>query len=269
MNEKLQYATMLEMPFSTANVTVMPTKKKKRKTKTVNPEAVKEQLIEKVNSEELEQNTVQDIKEERSLVDDLQTEEYEMQTQSEINTASVKRLEKPSRAKKFKISVIAVQFVVIGALIATILLTNAINPNSGINAFFKGAFSSTPSEVVDERLHQEFAPVIALNESDYVMENGVITLSKAGSIYSPCDGVITSVLATENGKYSVEIEYSKNFKSLLTGLDFVYGVEGGTVYSNIPVGYMSATGATMCFTGADGSVISGYQIVDNSVVWAV
>ena len=33
MNEKLQYATMLEIPVSTCNVTFQPTKKKRAKTK--------------------------------------------------------------------------------------------------------------------------------------------------------------------------------------------------------------------------------------------
>ena len=53
MNEKLQYATMLEIPVNTCNVTFQPTKKRKtRRKKDVNPEAVKQQLMNKINAEE-------------------------------------------------------------------------------------------------------------------------------------------------------------------------------------------------------------------------
>ncbi len=265
MNEKIQYAAMLEMPFSTANVTVMPPKKKRKRAKTFNAEAVKQELIQKVNRQESE---------------NLQAEKEVSTTPAVSEDASEKASEKPVPAvsvqtnrkskKRFKISVIGVQIALIGALMATIILTSTINPNSGINTFFKSVFSSEQTDsVVDERLHSEFAPVITYDEGDYVLQDGVMTLNGKGSIYSPCDGVISSVALDGNGKYTVEIEHSKNFKSRLSGLDYIYGEQGSKVFSNIPVGYMNSQGATLCFTAADGSVISGYQIVDNSVVWAV
>ncbi len=267
MNEKLQYASMLEMPFSTANVTVMPQKKKKKK---VNPETVKQELIQKVNAEEAVSNYSESIlPSEYNQAETASDGILDNQDYSANISISLPTEKKKGRFKNFKISVVAVQFALIGALIATIFLTNAINPNSGINTFFKGVFTSEPSKVVDQRLHSEFAPVIAMDEGEYVLDNGVMTLSASGSIYSPCDGVISTLSIDGNGKYIVEIEHSTNFKSRLTGLDFVYGEEGAAIYSNVPVGYMANEGATLCFTGADGSVISGYQIVDNSVVWAV
>ncbi len=258
MNEKLQYASMLEMPFSTANVTAMPTKKKRKK---VNHETVKQELIQKVNAQE-----------EGGAYPEYSVNQEEIQggdADSYIETTAVVPAPKKSRFKNFKISVIGVQIAVVGALVATIFLTSAINPNSGINTFFKSAFATPVEEVVDERLHQEFAPVIALEEGEYAIENGIMTMSATGSIYSPCDGQITSIAVDGNGKYTVEIEHSKNFKSQITGLDYIYGEKGATVFSNIPVGYMNSEGATLCFTGADGAVISNYEIVDNSVVWAV
>lgn len=264
MNEKLQYASMLEMPFSTANVTVKPTKKRKKK---VNPDAVKQELIEKVNAEETVNNYTESI----TLPEYPQVDAQEQSLVAEENLSASVDVVQPSvkNKRKFKFSVIGVQFAVIGALIATIFLTNALNPNSGISAFFKGAFTEQTTEVVDERLHSEFAPVIALNEGEYDIQDGIMTLTTSGSIYSPCDGEITSIEIDGNGKYTVEIEHSKNFKSRLSGLDYVYGENGATVFSNIPVGYMGAEGATLCFTGADGSVISNYEVVDNSVVWLV
>ncbi len=270
MNEKIQYATMLEMPFSTANVTVMPPKKRKKKSKPVNAENVKQELIQKVNQEYSAQEA-ESYSQPSFLEESMNSQEQEQQEVS-LKAPTVvdkKPVEKKGKGR-FKISVIAVQIALIGALIATIFLTNAINPNSGINTFFKGAFSNGQNvEVVDQRLYSEFAPVISYADGEYAMKDGVMTLSKTGSVYSPCDGVITSVSLDGNGKYNVQIEHSTNFKTLLTGLNHVYGEKGSTVYSNIPVGYMAEQGATLCFTSADGSIISGYQIVDNSVVWAV
>ncbi len=265
MNEK-SYATMLEMPFSTANVTVKPAKKRRKRAKAVDAEAVKQELIQKVNDQPISQEPLLELEQpsEISFEQDLVENEY-----VEQQTAVVKPMPKAKKGKGFKISVIAVQFAVIGALIATIFLTNALNANSGINVFFKSVFGSEQVEKVDERLHQEFSPVVSMSESEYVLADGVMTINASGSVYSTCNGVITSTSVDGNGKYSVEIEHSKNFKSRLTGLDFVYGETGTKVFSNIPVGYLSGEGATMCFTSADGSIISGYQIIDNSVVWAV
>jgi hypothetical protein len=73
---------------------------------------------------------------------------------------------------------------------------------------------------------------------------------------------------TENGKYDIEITHSDNFKSVLTGIDFAYAGLNDKVYSNIPVGYVMA-GATMCFKGVDDVVISDFQIIEDTVVWAV
>ena len=52
MNEKLQYATMLDIPVETSNVSLKRVKKRRvKKAKSVDPEAVKEKLVKKVNSE--------------------------------------------------------------------------------------------------------------------------------------------------------------------------------------------------------------------------
>jgi len=273
MNEKLQYLTMLEMPISTANVTVKPSKKKRR-AKKVDAEAVKKELIDKINSSEVETTNVT---EQNQLVEQpittlplVENEEIPTSEQEFSNQTAIVKSGKIKKEKRhFKVSVIAVQFAVIGALIATIFLTSAINTNSGINVFFRNVFGGDNVEVSDTREYTEFTPVLSVNQDDLTLTDGVITFSSSGSVYSSCEGKISSINLGENGKYSVEIEHSVNFKTRVDGLDFVYGEVGGLVYSNLPVGYSSVEGATMCFMGADGSVISDYQIVDNSVVWVV
>ena len=182
-------------------------------------------------------------------------------------TAEVRPLKK--QRGKFKISVIGVQLAIIGVLLATIFFTNALYPDSGINVFLRGVFGTDKSVSVDDRIYADFSPVINLDDgSSVVLENGVMTFSGSGSVYSPCDGKVSAISKDENGKFTLEITHNSNFKSVLTGVDYAYAGLNDTVYHNIPVGYVTA-GATMCFTGSDGSVISDYQIVDDTVVWAV
>lgn len=269
MNEKLQYATMLEIPVSTCNVTFKPAKKKRfSKKKKVDHEAVKKELLSKINSEEVQDQTL--VEETDMYADQTQAVSDEEavfdQTLVEGQTVSVHRREK--NKKPFKISVIGVQLTIIGLLIATIFLTNAIYPDSGVNVFLRGVFG-TESTYTDQRVYADFSPVINISDGEVpVVSDGVMTFSGEGAVYSPCDGKITAISKTEDGKYSIEITHSENFKSLLTGIDFAYAGLNDTVYHNIPVGYVTA-GATMCFKGIDDVVISDYQIVDDTVVWAV
>ena len=293
MNDKLQYATMLEIPVSTCNITEIPkTNKRGRKKKKVNPETVKQELIEKVNSV---QDGAEKIEkpEERQIIDQAQIEqEYSEQLRAE-ETQSPELLEQPEQEvmaeehqesatvrsikerektekPKFKFSIIGVQLAVIAVLAATIFLTNAFYADSGINVFFRNVFGNGEVVSTDARTYDKFSPVIAMgNNQGVVLTDGVISFGGEGSVYAPCDGVVSSLTRDENGKFVMEITHSENFKSLITGVDYVYAGLNDKVYRTIPVGYLDADGATMCFTRADGSVINNYKIIDNMVVWAV
>ena len=281
MNEKLQYATMLEIPVNTCNVTFKQGKRRKaKKRRKQNLEEVKEQLLTKINDQELvEQVEPNDISEQALLQDETlilnqtenETNELENLVSEEQNatelTAQVHTAEKPKKRYRFKFSVIGAQLVVIGVLIAAIFLTNAFYADSGINVFLRSVFGSGQTQVVDGREFDEFTPVIAM-DGEYTLENGVMTFVGECSVYSPCDGKISSIVKDENGKFTIEIMHSTNFKSVLSGIDYAYAGVDDIVYGNIPVGYVRS-GATMCFTGGDGSVISNYQINDNTVIWAV
>jgi len=268
MNEKLQYATMLEIPVNTCNVTFQPTKKKRAKTKKQqNPDAVKERLLSKINSEKEEttvvQETAQAVAEEQTFYPAPVLEEPPIQKE---DLAPRKKW----RIKSFKVSVIGIQLAVIAVLVATIFLTNAFYADSGINVFMRQVFGTEEqTKEVDLRGYQEFAPVIALDdEMTTSLSDGVINFDGVGSVYAPCDGTVSAVFKGEDGKYTVEISHSENFKTTLSGLDYAYANVSQQVFFNIPVGYVSESGASMCFTLSDGTVISDYEIVDNSVVWA-
>ena len=261
MNEKLQYATMLEIPVSTSSVSFAPIKKKRaKKKKNVNHEAIKEELVNKINTEE--ETIFESANEvmENDILNDVTAEEFEQEP-----------LEKEQKPK-FKFSVIGVQLCVVGLLIAAIFLTNAFYPDSGINVFMREVFGSEKTEVAttDDRLYNEFVPVIALSEGATAEAvDGVINLSGEGSIYAPCDGKISALTLGEDGKYTIEITHSENFKTVLSGIDYAYAGLDSEVFFNIPVGYTFEGDVQMCFMGEDGQTITNYELVDNSVVWAV
>jgi len=293
MNEKLQYATMLEIPVNTCSITTKPIKKKRtKKKKQVNAEQVKQQLLNKINQNEdynQEQSVaddydndntslweksynqaMEDIKEENSLPEyGSEYEQTDNLTEQENSGSSV-TISPLQTKKKRRFSIIGAQFIVVGVLAFTILITNLIYPNSGINTFFKSVFSSNAPTTVDSRTYADFAPVIAMGNNDGVnMTNGVISFGGKGSIYAPCDGVVSSILKGEDGTFTIEITHNQNFKTLLSGVEYAYVGLDDKVFFNIPVGYLDPDGATMCFTNGQGSLISDYQIIDNMVVWAV
>ena len=272
MNEKLQYATMLEIPVSTCNVTFKTTKKRRGRRKKVDVDQVKNQLVDKVNLQMENENqttlTEQTARTELETVDVLPTEEISNNIDEQpdnIDTAVVRSVKK----KRFKFSIVGVQLVIIGVLVAVIFLTNALYTDSGINVFLRSVFGTQQSEQTDAREYGDFSPVISLNDGTSVFLNdGVVTLSGKGSLYAPCNGKVTMLALGEDGKYTIEITHSEKFKSVLAGIDYAYVGIDDSVYFNIPVGYISA-GATMCFTNGDGTIISDYQIIDDAVVWVV
>ena len=355
MNDKLQYASMLEIPVSTCNITVKETKKKRqRRKKDIAPEEVKDRLIGQVNARsQAEESSTTPSSNGTSLettqpMDGLQNREVRavespshaeetssVQTYDEARrnaqatysqaeedtpifridnagefataesvdgannapytesanaiavaedlseptvqegyeaTSTVKRgrvkVKKERVRRRRSVNVITVQLLIIGVLVATIFVTNALYTDSGVNVFLRSVFG-TESVAVDSRVYTDFAPVI--NDSDisgYTVEAGIINLSGEGSVYAPVDGTVSRLEVAEDGKITLEITHNKNFISVFNGLDYAYSGIGDTVYGNIPVGFIRGE-AEMCFLAGDGQVISNYQVVDDAVVWAV
>ncbi len=267
MNEKLQYASMLEIPVNTCKVTKLTHKKRRPfKKKRVNDEQVKAQLLKKVNEE---QELKQEIKVESQQEDVLEQQELTLENENPVqqNACSVSVSKEPKKRKPFKFSIVGVQLVIIGALVLTILLTNTLYADSGINVFLREVFG-TESTITDVREYDEFSPVISMgNNSGVSVKDGIITFSGEGSVYAPCDGKVSKVIQTESGKFDVEIMHSQNFISVISDVEHVYVTQGDVVYSNIPVGYLKADGASICFMDNEGVLLGNYQIVDNLVVW--
>lgn len=267
MNEKLQYATMLEIPVNTCNITYKPVRKKRsRRKKADNPEEVKRELLQKVNSAA----ETETFAEQAPAAEVAEGPSYAVSPAIHTDVPVMPR-EESKKKRGFTFSAVTLELVIIGVLLAIIFLTNAFYPQSGINTFIKSVFGSEQTEeLVDNRLYGEFTPVVAYDsEQAPVIENGMMTIAAQGSVYSPCDGKVAAITADGEGKYTMEIAHSENFKSVIMGLDYAYAAVGDTVYGNIPVGYVAEEGFKMCFMGADGAIITGYQVTDNTVVWAV
>lgn len=290
MNEKLQYAEMLEIPVNTCSITFKPSKKKRGRKKAVDAEKVKEQLLHKINAQSAEEsvssendasvNADQDryatdspayenaYSDDSSVCNVCGTAEAQEDIREDyVSTVNIKPLAKKKRGK---FGIIAVQLCVVGALIATIFLTNAFVPDSGINTFMKSVFGSASAATADERTYSEFKPNLLFEVSESAtVEDGIVTFSGKGSLYSPCDGKITLIETGEDGKFTIEISHSENFKTVFKGVDYAYVSMDDTVYSNIPVGYLLGEEATMCFYGEEGNLITDYSVENNSVIWAV
>lgn len=256
MDDKMQYADMLGITENTCNIVYKPTKTRKKRSKKADAEQVKKELIDKVNllaNEEKEEVVYQD----EAMENQVHTSEVEVE--EEI---------KPKK-KGFKISVIGVQLAVICLLIGTIALTSILNTNSGINTFIKSVFNGNTVAKVDDRTFDQFAPVFTPDEqATYTVSEGIISVSGRGSVYSPCDGKILALSKGEDGKYNVEVEFSKNFKAVFSGLDYTYSNVGDSIKSNIPIGFIKENGK-VCFMDEDNVLITSYTLENNAVKWEV
>ena len=89
MNEKLQYASMLEIPVSTCNISsVKPKRKRFIRKKKVNDEQVKQQLLEKINGQEMVEEQPASV-EEQPIEEQIQLEQTSVQTEQMEVTANV------------------------------------------------------------------------------------------------------------------------------------------------------------------------------------
>ena len=124
--------------------------------------------------------------------------------------------------------------------------------------------------LVDERTFNEFTPVFVNTDAlEYVVEEGNTTVSGNGSAYSPVDGVIESIALDGEGKYLVTVSHSENFSTVISGLTFCYAEVGDQVKAKIPLGYSEEKEFSLCFLDGEDAILTGYQIVDNQVVWGV
>ncbi len=228
----LEYLEMLEVPVNSCDVVIKPSKRKKRN--------VVDEVIDKVN-QETEPKRGKRIKKQR--------------------VKPIKTHEETAVVKSSKFDIVSVQVVAIFALIVGIILTNIFWENSGMNNLLKSVFGESESK--NTAVYSSFSPLAPSKDSEISLDGGVMTFS-AGSVYSPCDGVVDSVIKNES-TYTVTVRHSDSFTTVISGLEHCYATEGESVYGTLPLGYSSQEIKVSMFDSD--TILTCYALSGDEIVW--
>lgn len=254
---EFDYVKMLEIPVNSCDVVVKPVKKRKRD--------VKKQVIEKVNGEAVAENL-----ESGSVTISKNANKKSKKTNS-VKAENIKNKQKKQKTaydeggsvhiKNTGFDIVSVQVVAIFVLIVGIILTNIFWEDSGINNLMRSVFKEQAT--VSDVSYTSFTANLPSKTDDVVLENGVMTVS-AGSVYSPCDGVVESVTELD-GVYTVTVKHSESFSTVVSGLENVYVSANEKVYSNIPLGYSQGETSVSMFDGD--AILTAYVLSESQIVW--
>lgn len=289
---QLEYAKMLEIPVNTCNVVVKKSKKKKKRAPEA--EALKQQVLDSVNArlaaapaEVAEEETssempaecvcAEETGEETVALEQAETADFpeEEVVQTEQKGSAFSRFRAKFRGKGAaaeaaenprRFNVVMAEFVAVVALVAVIFLTNVFMPTSGINTVIRSVFGAKETQTEEDvRDYTQFTAESPYRAGELTVEEGVMTFSGTGTLYAPCDGIISKIVE-EAGKKAVEIEHSKKFKTVISGVDYAYYTEGDTVYGSLPVAFVNEGTATVSLYN-DGVLVSNYLIDNGNIVW--
>ena len=241
----LEYVKMLEVPVSSSEVIFKPIKVKKKD--------VKKRVIEKVNGETDKESAARN-KEKKNLFKFLKVKR--------VKREKLPRQEPSVEIKNGGFDIVSMQVVTIFMLIVGIILTNIFFENSGMNRLMRSAFNNEEAS-----LNKEYSDFTALSPSksgDVSLQDGVMTVLK-GSVYSPCDGMVESVVLADNGGYVVTISHSDSFSTVISGLESVYASVGESVYSTIPVGFSAGESNVSMFS--NDAILTSYVISNDRIEW--
>ena len=238
------YAEMLEMPVSSCDVIIKSSRKKRRN-------SLKQQVIEKVNYDE------------ETPILNAETGEEPIKKQKKRGWFKRAKEQKAKREKK-PFDIVYFEGVAVFLLVATILLTNIFFEGSGINRILKSVFGPAAT-VTDARPYKSFSAKAPSENLSASLENGVMTFSGSGAVYPVCDGTLTSVSSVD-GVYTLTVSHSDVFKTVISGLNYVYAEEGNEVYKYIPIGYVGDGSVTVSMYN-DGVLLTGYILEGGNIVW--
>ena len=234
MKEGMEYAEMLGMEVSSCDVYVKPKKTRKKK-------ELKDDVIKKVNEPEV-----------------ANAEFGEFGTDIPVRSNGEKK-------KKFRFDVVYAEGVAVFLLAVTILLTNIFWENSGMNRLFKSAFGDGQTVQTDTRTNVNFNAQSPSGEMEVTLDKGVMVFSGKGSLYPVCDGKVASVVE-EDGKYTITLKHSDVFKTVISGVDFVYADQGDEVFKYVPVCYVNGGDAKVSMYNKD-VLVTNYAVEGGSIVW--
>lgn len=244
INEGLEYAQMLEIPVSTVNVV----KKRSWFSRKAKPqEDLKAQVVQSVNGRA--QNAYTAPPENRYsaeptyATDSAYTAGYGADNEvsgsytsnyvtAENYSAPVKAKKKPDGAR----TIIICETVAACLLAAGIFLCNFLLPDTAINTFVGNLTAVRQKEAT----YTDFtltSPVSDTSEAAVATNgDGVISFTEKTSVYPLCDGEIASI-DKDGETYTVKIEHTSTFCSVVTGLKTVYASVGEKVKGNLPFAY--------------------------------
>ena len=234
MKDGMEYAEMLGMEVSSCDVYVKPKKTRKKK-------ELKDDVIKKVNEPEV-----------------ANAEFGEFGTEIPVRSNGEKK-------KKFRFDVVYAEGVAVFLLAVTILLTNIFWENSGMNRLFKSAFGDGQTVQADTRTNVNFNAQAPSGEMEVTLDKGVMVFSGKGSLYPVCDGKVASVVE-EDGKYTITLKHSDVFKTVISGVDFVYADQGDDVFKYVPVCYVNGGDAKVSMYNKD-VLVTNYAVEGGSIVW--
>ena len=163
------------------------------------------------------------------------------------------------------------EFIAVCALCAVIFLTNIFMTDSAINTFVRGLFNGNAT-TADTRVYSDFTLSPVVNEfTDVeisVSETGVLSFTAECHVYAPCAGTVKSVSGAVDTGYTIEIEHSDNFSSIISGLDYAYVAEGEQVYGNLAVGYTDGCREIRVMFYNEGTLLNCYTVNGAELAWS-
>lgn len=243
MSDSIEYAKMSEIPVSSCEITVKEVKKKKD---------IKNKVIDKVNSRLDEAVEIKPKRKKFSLFSLLKRTKKENKVKVNDN----------SQEKKGRFDIVTAQLITIFALVVAILLTNIFWENSAMNNMFKHVFNKEKNVTLN---YNEFDAVAPTVDRAVSLDNGVMSVSGKGSIYSPVAGEVTHV-EEKDGKWEMTVTHTDEFKSVISGLDCCFYDKGYKIYSTMPIGYSEGNAVTVEMFN-NGNLITDYSIANGVIVW--
>lgn len=245
MSDSIEYAKMSEIPVSSCEITVKPSKKKKD---------IKNKVIDKVNEQLDEMVEIKPKRKKISLFSLLKKTKKKKEDKTKTDNVSQER--------KGRFDIVTAQLITIFALVVAILLTNIFWEDSAMNNMFKHVFNKEKNVTLN---YNEFDAVAPTVDRAVSLDNGVMSVSGKGSIYSPVAGEVTCV-EEKNGKWEITVAHTDEFKSVISGLDCCFYDKGYKIYSTTPIGYSDGNAVTVEMFN-NGNLITDYSISDGVIVW--
>ncbi len=246
------YAEMIEIPVSSCEMVTEPVTEKKRS---------KKRLIKKVNGR-FPFFTKKASGKKKAITGQAESTERAFY-EEDFTTLNQSYETSEKKVGKIRFNLVTAQVITVFVLAIGILLTNIFWKDSGINNLLKSVFATDTTVTADERgyeVFQAFAP----SKNDVQLQSGIMKVN-SGAVYSPADGKVVSV-KLGNGKYTITISHSENYKTVITGADYSYAKEGDKVFTSTPVCYSKEGGVEVAMYDKD-SLISGYTLDGGKVVW--